>query len=186
MANKLRKSSARVSFFAFQDMITTVTGVLIIVMLLLSLEVTHRVEASPDPGRKIVQEQLQEARRELAANLELLHERQADVSALASRIFVLPQPDPSGKQPVLVVLSATNAFLSRLGNTNVTRFNLAPDGSGFEGVLASCNPTRERLVFYVRPSGIEQFYLSRKAALQAGLDVAYDAAQEDREYVLTR
>jgi len=40
MANKLRQSSARVSFFAFQDMITTVTGVLIIVMLLLSVEAT--------------------------------------------------------------------------------------------------------------------------------------------------
>src|SRR5436853_888107 len=122
MASKLRQTSARVSFFAFQDMITTVTGVLIIVMLLLSMEVTQRVEASPDPARKAVEEQLREARHQLAAKIELLQQRQADVSALASRIFVLPQPDSSGKQPVLVVLSATNGWLSRLGQTNSTEF----------------------------------------------------------------
>lgn len=167
-------------------MITTVTGVLIIVMLLLSMEVTHRVEASPDPARKSLAEQLQEARRQLAANLELLHQRQADVSALASRIFVLPQPDPSGKQPVLIVLSATNGCVSRLGETNLTQFSLGPSAAGFEAALAACNPTRERLVFYVRPSAVEQFNACRQTARQLGFDVGYDAAEEDRQYVLTR
>jgi hypothetical protein len=186
MASKLRQSSARVSFFAFQDMITTVTGVLIIVMLLLSMEVTHRVEASPDPARKAVQEQLQEARRQLAANLELLHQRQADVGALASRIFVLPEPDPSGKLPVLIAISATNGWLSRLGETNLTGFSLRPSGDGFNAIMASCNPTRDRLVFYVPPSGVEQFYACRKVAKQLGFDVSHDAAEEDRQYVLTR
>jgi|SRR6267378_7962304 len=186
MASKLRQSSARVSFFAFQDMITTVTGVLIIVMLLLSMEVTHRVEASPDPARRAVEEQVRAARQQLAANMELLQQRQADASALANRIFVLPRPDPSGKQPILVVLSATNGWLARLGQTNSTEFHVSSGTGGFEAAVAACNPSRDRLVFYVRPSGVEQFNACRQAARRLGFDVGYDAAEEDRQYVLTR
>jgi len=37
MPNKLRSTSGRVSFFAFLDMITTVTGVLLLITLLLTL-----------------------------------------------------------------------------------------------------------------------------------------------------
>ena len=44
MASRLRNKTARVSFFAFQDMITTVTGVLMIVMLLLTLELNKAPE----------------------------------------------------------------------------------------------------------------------------------------------
>jgi hypothetical protein len=185
MANKLRQSSARVSFFAFQDMITTVTGVLIIVMLLLSLEVTQRVEASPDPTRRAAAEQLREAQRQLAANLQLLQQRQADASVLAHRIFVLPRPDQSGKQPVLIVLSATNGWLTRLGQTNLTEFRPGSGTSGFETAIAACNPSQDRLVFYVRPSGIEYFNACQKAALRLGFAVGYDAAEEGRQYVLT-
>ena len=186
MANRLRQSSARVSFFAFQDMITTVTGVLIIVMLLLSMEVTQRVEASPDPARRAVAEQLNEARRQLAANLELLEQQKADASVLANRIFVLPRPDQSGKQPVLIVLSATNGWMTRLGQTKFSQFYPGSGTGGFESAIAACDPSKDRLVFYVRPSGIEYFNACHKAALQLGFAVGYDAAEENRQYVLTR
>jgi hypothetical protein len=186
MANKLRQTSARVSFFAFQDMITTVTGVLIIVMLLLSMEVTQRAEASPDPARRAAAEQLREAQRQLTASLELLQQRQADASVLANRIFVLPQPDQSGKQPVLIVLSATNGWVTRLGQTRSAEFRPGHGTNGFEGALATCDPSKDRLVFYVRPSGIEYFNACHKAALQLGFAIGYDAAEEGRQYVLTR
>ena len=186
MASKLRQSSARVSFFSFQDMITTVTGVLIIVMLMLSLEVTSRAERATDPAREQLQRGLQQARKKLAENTELLHQRQVEIAALAHRVFVLPKPDPSGKQPVLVVLSAAKGFLTRVGQTNVTEFALGRGGAGFEQALATCNPNHDRLVFYVRPSGIEQFQNCRKFAEQQHFQFGYDAAEEDAQYLLTQ
>ena len=48
MANKLRTSSGRISFFAFQDMITTVTGVLLLITLLLTFYLN---EPAVQPGR---------------------------------------------------------------------------------------------------------------------------------------
>ncbi len=185
MPSRLRQTSARVSFFAFQDMITTVTGVLIIVMLLLSLEVARRKQPA-DPARDALQKEVEAARQQLASNLATLRQRQSDVSRLAHRIFVLPQADPSGKRPVLVVLSATNGTLAHAGETNTIAFPAARGETGFNEALASCDPAKDRLVFYVRPSGIAAFESCRQLADRRGFrDSGYDAAEEDREYILS-
>jgi hypothetical protein len=182
MANKLRKKNARVSFFAFQDMITTVTGVLILIMILLSLRVSQSAFNERATERDEVRDRLTEARRQLALNTEALRKQQAQLSALTNRIFVIHEPDRSGKQPVLIVISATNGWCARLGETNQSRFRARRNGGEFENLLAGWNPTREQLVFYVRPSGVAHFDLCRQLALARGFSIGYDAAAEEGQY----
>src|SRR6266851_1272028 len=122
MASRLRNKSARVSLFAFQDMITTVTGVLIAVMLMLSIDVTQHVSRASETARDAARDELEQARKQLAASELALGQRQVELNALTHRVFVIPEADRTGKQPVLVVLSRTNGWCSRLGQTNVIEF----------------------------------------------------------------
>lgn len=186
MASRLRNKTARVSFFAFQDMITTVTGVLMIVMLLLTLDLGQRTSRPSEASRDTARDQVREARKKLDASAEVLRQRQAELKLLTNRIFVLAEADRSGKQPVLVVLSGTNGACSRFGQTNLVEFAGNAQRTDFGRLLAGWNTRQDRLVFYVRPSGIGHFEACRRLAQQRGFSVGSDAAEEDKQYVLTK
>lgn len=179
MPSKLRSGKARVSFFAFQDMITTVTGVLLLITLLLTLYLNARPDV-PEPGETI-REKLAKAQEQLAARSSELEQRRLQEIALTNRIFVVAEPDRSGKQPVLVVLSATNGICSSLGSTNTIEF---PKGR-FGDILKQWNSAAQRIVFYIRPSAISHFDACRNLALDRSFSIGYDAAEEGRRYILT-
>jgi hypothetical protein len=179
MPSRLRSGKARVSFFAFQDMITTVTGVLLLITLLLTLYLTARPDV-PAPGES-VRDKLARARDKLTARTAELQRRQLQEMALTNRIFVVAETDRSGKQPVLVVLSATNGWVSRLGGANVAEFSIGK----FDDLLKQWNPAAQRIVFYIRPSAIAHFDACRRLAVDRSFDIGYDAAEEDRQYILT-
>ncbi len=184
MANKLRNKTARVSFFAFQDMITTVTGVLMIVMLMLSLDVTQQASSASAIAQTSLRNEVEQARQQLAANTETLRERQTELSALKNRVFMIPERDQSGKEPVLVVLSATNGWVTRLGQTNRLEFKVNNGRTSFKQVMETLDAQRDRLVFYVRPSGISHFEICRDLAKKRAFNIGYDAADEDTQYLL--
>jgi len=75
MANRLRSSSARVSFFAFQDMITTVTGVLLLITLLLTLYLNDPPVLPAEHIRNAMREEVEQARAKLQAKLAALRQR---------------------------------------------------------------------------------------------------------------
>ena len=85
MASRLRNKNAKVSLFAFQDMITTVTGVLIAIMLMLSIDVTQHTSRASESARDAAREKLEEARKELAASAQSLNQGQAELRALANQ-----------------------------------------------------------------------------------------------------
>jgi hypothetical protein len=182
MSNRLRKKGAKVSFFAFQDMITTVTGVLMIVMLLLSLDVTQRASVPGEVARRQLREQLDRAKDELAANADQLRERQAELESLTNHVFVIP--DQSDKEAVLVVLSAAEGYYSRAGQTNLVSFSSAAGNNDFKRLLEQWDPASQRVVFYVRPSAVANFEQCRALAMQRGFAIGFDAAEENRRYVL--
>lgn len=184
MANKLRSSNARVSFFAFLDMITTVSGVLLLITLLLTLNLNEPPSAQAESSRSAVRDQLEQARAKLEENLAVLQRQQQEAASLTNRVFVIPDADRSGKQPVLVVLSATNGWCTQWGQTNSVQFTARPDNADFLRLLDSWDKNRQRLVFYIRPSGIKLFESCRKAAINRAFSIGYDAAQEDRQYIL--
>jgi hypothetical protein len=184
MANRLRSTSGRVSFFAFLDMITTVTGVLLLITLLLTLYLNIPPATADEHIRNTMREQVQQARAELEAKLAQLRQRQLQAANLTNRVFVVPDADHSGKEPVLIVLSATNGLCTRLGQTNAVEFLARSDNADFERMLDSWDPHKDRLVFYIRPSAVAQFRACEPLAASRSFDIGYDAAEEDLQYVL--
>jgi len=184
MPNRLRNKTARISFLAFQDMISTVTGALMIVMVALSLELTAPAPRANEAGRNTTQELLQEARNRLETDTETLRHRQAELAALRHRVFVIPEPDPSGKEPVLIVLSAAEGCYTRLNQTNIVEFSARDGATEFGKLLRTWDAARQRLVFYVRPSGIAHFNKCRDMAKAHAFNIGYDAAEEEGQYVL--
>jgi hypothetical protein len=184
MPNKLRSSSGRVSFFAFLDMITTVTGVLLLITLLITLYLNDPPATAAAQTRDTAREQLAQARAKLEANLAELRQRQLQAAVLTNRIFVVPEADRSGKEPVLIVLSATNGLCCRIGQTNTVEFLERPDNADFERMLDSWDPRRQRLVFYVRPSAVLHFRACEQLAQSRSFTTGSDAAEEDMQYFL--
>ena len=184
MANKLRTSNARVSFFAFLDMITAVTGVLVLITLLITLYLNDTPATAATKDRDAVREQVDQARAVLEAKIADLRQRQLQAAALTNRLFLVPERDRSGREPVLIVLSATNGICNRLGQTNLVEFARSPDNPEFRRLLAGWDSRKERLVFYVRPSGILHFRECRKLAVSRGFNIGYDPAGEDTQYLL--
>jgi len=184
MPNKLRSTSGRVSFFAFLDMITTVTGVLLLITLLLTLYLNNPPAIPSEQIRNALRDQVEQARARLEASLAELRQRQSQASALTNRVFVVPDADRSGKTPVLIVLSATNGLCSRPGQTNAVEFLARSDNADFERMLDSWDPSRDRLVFYIRPSAVLHFRACEPLALSRNFSIGYDAAEEDLQYLL--
>jgi len=184
MANKLRSSSGRISFFAFQDMITTVTGVLLLITLLLTFYLNDPQPTADETARNAARAQSQKAQANLDATLVQLQAARQQASTLTNCIFVVPEPDNSGKQPVLVVLSATNGACNLFGRTNSVEFLQRSDNADFRRMLDSWDPQRQRLVFYIRPSGIDHFKSCRELALARHFSLGYDAAEEGWQYRL--
>jgi hypothetical protein len=184
MANRLRSSSGRVSFFAFLDMITTVTGVLLLITLLLTLYLNVPPASADEQIRDTMREQLRQARAELEAKLARLRPRQLQAAILTNRVFVVPDADLSGKEPVLIVLSATNGLCTRLGQTNAVEFLARSDNADFERMLDNWDPHKDRLVFYIRPSAVALFRACEPLAASRSFNIGYDAAEEDFQYVL--
>ncbi len=185
MSNKLRNKSARVSFFAFQDMITAVTGVLMVVMMMLTLDLTEQATSPQAAARASLQQQVEQARRELATRTETLAQLQLRLNTTMNHIFVIPEEDRSGKEVVLLVLSATDGWVARMGDNNPTQVSLGNNvRSTIRQILDGFNPAHDRLVFYVRPSGISRFEDFRNMATNSGFSIGYDTADENRQYLL--
>ncbi len=179
MPSRLRSGKARVSFFAFQDMITTVTGVLLLITLLLTLYLNAQPDV-PEPGES-VRDQINKAREQLTSRTAELEQRRLEQIAMTNRIFVVAEADRLNKKPVLVVLSATNGVCWTLDGTNTVEFT----NGGFGNVLKRWNPAAQRIVFYIRPSAVANFGACRSLALNQSFSVGYDAAEEGRQYILT-
>jgi hypothetical protein len=184
MANKLRSTSGRVSFFAFLDMITTVTGVLLLITLVQTLYLNDAPATPAAPSPEAALEKVEQARAALEAKLAELRQRQLQAAALTNRVFVVPEADRSGKAPVLVVLSATNGLCAKLGQTNAVEFLARADGADFARMMDSWDPHKDRLVFYIRPSGVLHFRDCERLAANRSFSIGYDAAQEDLQYLL--
>ena len=82
MARKRRKSAVAFSLFAFQDIITSVTGIVILITLLLAVELMERVENTPQSQVQTDQqtELIQETIAELESEKEKLNEQIASAT----------------------------------------------------------------------------------------------------------
>jgi hypothetical protein len=75
-----------ISLFAFQDIITSVTGIMILITLILALEVIQKREGSPQNRTKQLTEELQQAVQQSAAVKSTMSAAQAEIEHLRSSL----------------------------------------------------------------------------------------------------
>jgi hypothetical protein len=119
--------------------------------------------------------QLEEHARQLARDL-------ARALRNTNQVWLIPEPDFSGKRPLLFTLSGRTLAWERFDDArNRREVPAAEADERFPQVLAELNTAQDAIVFYVRPSGIACFERCRTTARNAGFDVGYDALEEQQE-----
>jgi hypothetical protein len=104
-----------------------------------------------------------------------------------SKLWLIPEADASGKRPLLVSVSATNLVCERFNQPQSRKqFPAASAERQFSELLNDARPDRDYFVFYIRPSGIQQFQHFSDVAKRAGFNVGYDAVEEDRQILFTQ
>lgn len=280
MSSRLRSLDSKISFFAFADIITAVSGVLIFVALLLATDLgvpTDSRSSSPDPNQeqqiqeilaeqvavdaqnqrlqdllttantapdaeklqadiKRLKAQLAEEQKKQAALAGQISESEAaiakrdavlgltwlkaqiqkennDTAKIAARevninseiavldqhilglqsklvqlrqregkLWLIPEKSTTTKEPILATTAGSGIKLERFDQPENTRqFQISSARTDFEDFLNHLNGTREYIVFLVRPSGIALFQDLVKMAREKGIEVGFDALEEDKD-----
>lgn len=92
MSSRRNRSGPAISLFAFQDIITSVSGIIIVMVLLLSLELVERPETKPNAVASAVAAEVEAAIAEAEAELKSL---QGTVEALNSLIGDIAETSPA-------------------------------------------------------------------------------------------
>jgi TolA-binding protein len=107
-----------ISLFSFQDIITSVTGVMVFLTLFLALELTHRMQAAPPESTAELNRQIADALRQADAmerrhreNLETIRELRDRIQAGQKRIVQTARFDPERNRAELAYLRQSNQHL---------------------------------------------------------------------------
>jgi hypothetical protein len=119
-------------------------------------------------------------------SLELELRKKIHAATNQHRLWLLPDLSSTTRQPVLITVSRTNVICERFNQPD-QRQEIPADESPslLAEALRRWQPSRDYLVFYVRPSGIELFARCLALAKSAGFQVGYDALEENREIVFS-
>lgn len=85
-----RRSRTVVSLFAFQDIITSVSGIIIVLVLLLTLELIDRPQAEGSPSSRAVADQIEQAIASAEQDLEALRETTGSTDELIREVANSP------------------------------------------------------------------------------------------------
>lgn len=209
--SSLRKGNEQaVNFFMFVDILTCVTGIMILITLLLSTQL--RMEAlkpvtappppvvtAPPPPPPVVAanyfdsflhniqfraDTLKLQVKTLQAFLQELLTEIANLKAEIARRRMAMKPvpgDPTKRlEPLLVTVTGQAAKLERYGIAG-SKVPLPATGEDLATALKPFDPHHFYVVFYLKPSGIAAFADLKAAARAAGFEVGYDAMEEDAE-----
>jgi len=119
-------------------------------------------------------------------SVELELRRKITTATNQHRLWLLPDLASTARQPILVTVSRTDLVCERF-NQPTQRRSFSTDQALplFSAALRDWNPSRDYLVFYVRPSGIERFIRCLEMAKSVGFQVGYDAVEENKEIVFS-
>ena len=207
--SSLRKGNVQaVNFFMFVDILTCVTGIMILFTLLLSTQL--RMEAQkhvPAPAPPVViappppvvaanyfdsflhniqfrADTLKLQVKTLQAFLQELLTEIANLKAEIARRRMAMKPVPGDLtkrlEPLLVSVVGQTAKLERFRVAG-SKVSLPATGEDLATALKPFDPNHFYIVFYIKPSGIAAFAGLKAAARAAGYEVGYDAMEEDAE-----
>jgi cell division septum initiation protein DivIVA len=124
---------------------------------------------------------------QLEATVKAAQERLLKVMSEKNRLWVIPEPTRTTKEPLLVIVSKHLVSIDRFDKPD-ERLSLSAPYSArqFKDKLKAYNSVNHYIVFFVRPSGVAAFEALRNEAKQIGFEVGYDALEEDTEIIFSR
>lgn len=143
MARSKRRSSSQVSFFAFQDIITSVSGILIIIVLLMTLMVEDAppdASAHPDPNQPSSVTQLNTA----SGQLKDVHAEIKKYEAVVAELVTAPSPDAL-HQEIKTLEDEITKLTAFIKTKDADLRFLAMPGSEQAGVMADANAINQAI-----------------------------------------
>jgi len=210
MASLRKGNEQAVNFFMFVDILTCVTGIMILITLLLSTQLrmealkpmpvpTPTVVNAPAPPPPVVAanyfdsflhniqfraDTLKLEVKTLQAFLQELLTESANLKAEIARRRMAMKPVPGALtkrlEPLLVTVAGQTAKLVRFRIAG-SKVALPATGEDLVTALKPFDPHHFYVVFYLKPSGIAAFAEMKAAARASGFEVGYDAMEEDAE-----
>jgi len=113
---------------------------------------------------------------------ELEQARESELTEVVARkneIWLIPERTAGSKEPVLAVVSSDGVVLQRFDHPEKTEIGGFGLRSKFESALGRYSKRDQYIVFYFKPSGIDDFRSLTEAARKAGFEIGYDAVGED-------
>jgi hypothetical protein len=98
---------------------------------------------------------------------------------LKNEIFLIPDRSKTTKEPVLAIVTADSVILERFDHPETTEIRGFGLRSKFEKALEGYSKLDQYIVFYFKPSGVENFDAMIDAAKTAGFEIGYDGVNED-------
>ena len=115
MGRSSRNSEEKVSFFAFQDIITAVIGILVLIALILALQVNPKRENEGDnPGNNTAPVELIEGNRDGGGNATIVVASEFNASEVIEDIAELHQEISEEKRDFLVKSEVKNSEIETL------------------------------------------------------------------------
>jgi hypothetical protein len=116
--------------------------------------------------------QAEEAMR--AKESQLLEEQK-----LKNEIYLIPDRSKTTKEPLLAIVTADSVVLERFDHPEKTELRGFGLRSKFEKALGNYSKLDQYIVFYFKPSGVDNFEALVDAAKSAGFEIGYDGVNED-------
>jgi hypothetical protein len=210
--SSLRKGNVQaVNFFMFVDILTCVTGIIILIALLLSTQLRMQaltpvpapaapsVVLTPLPPPVVsanffdsflhnIQFRADALKLQVKTLQAFLQELLRDIANLKAeiarrRMAMKPVPGVAKRlEPLLVTVAGQTAKVERFRVAGSKVLLPVPaTGEGFAAALQHFDPHQFYVVFYIKPSGIATFADLKATARAAGFEVGYDAMEEDAE-----
>ncbi|HEX9046907.1 MAG TPA: hypothetical protein VF988_07755 [Verrucomicrobiae bacterium] len=98
------------------------------------------------------------------------------------KLWLIPEKGVAGKEPILATVSGSGIKIERFDHPDLTKqLNRSTARWDFGKYLEGVKSANEYVVFLVRPSGIGMFQDVVKATRDKGIEVGYDALEEDKD-----
>jgi len=102
-----------------------------------------------------------------------------------NKLWVIPEPSRTSKEPLLVVVSDSSVTIERFNKPENKITLHVPSEREFRAALASYSSLDYYVVFYVKPSGIPSFDRFKESTKRDGYEVGYDAVEEQVEVMFS-
>jgi hypothetical protein len=99
--------------------------------------------------------------------------------ARKNELWLIPDRSQTSKEPILVVVSRDAVTLQRFDRPEKSELSGWWLASKFGRALQQYSKLNQYLVFYFKPSGVENFEALTSAARSAGFEIGYDAVGEE-------